>query len=320
MIVDEITLTVSAGKGGDGCVSYRREKGIDKGGPDGGNGGRGGDVYFIGVSNLTALNKFRSDRKIAAQDGGNGKSKKRHGASGSDLLLRIPIGTIITDINSEWKKEITFTGQKILVARGGEGGRGNWELRSSFNKTPRLAESGVSGQTKHLNFNLQYIAEIGIIGLPNAGKSTLLNCLTNAQAKIADYPFTTLEPNLGAMDTHVIADIPGLITGASKGRGLGIKFLKHIKKTRILIHCIDSTTKKIVSDYQTIRKELKNYDPDLLRKKEIIVLTKIDLLDENHKLKLLSLIKGYSTNIMAISVLIEKDITALKRLLLQILR
>jgi|SRR3989338_9027623 len=317
MIVDEVEILISAGKGGDGCVSYRREKGIPKGGPDGGDGGRGGDVYFIGVSNLTALKKFHSERKISAQDGQNGKSKKRHGASGADLLLKIPIGTIISDLDIEWRKEITFVDQMILVAKGGIGGRGNWELRSAQNKTPSQAEQGSPGQARHFNFNLQFIAEIGLIGLPNAGKSTLLNCLTNAHAKIGNYPFTTLEPNLGVMDEKVIADIPGLISGASKGKGLGIKFLKHIKKTKLLIHCIDSTSENVVEDYHTIRNELRIYDPDMLSKKEIIILTKSDMVENRIIMEKMKQLKDISNEILSMSVLIEKDIIHLKKTLIQ---
>lgn len=318
MIVDEVLIHVRAGNGAPGHVSYRREKFVPHGGPDGGNGGTGGDVYFVGVSDLSALSQFRANKNIKGVDGGNGKSKKRHGKGGEDLLVRIPIGTKITDMISKREIEITKVGHKLFVAKGGTGGKGNWELRSAQNKTPHAAEPGVPGQERTFLLNLQYIADIGLIGLPNAGKSSLLNILTNASVKTADYPFTTLEPNLGEMEGKIIADIPGLIEGASSGKGLGIKFLKHIEKTRLLVHCIDASSSSQLTDYKTIREELKKYNPLLLQKREIVALTKNDLVSEKELKAEKKRFEKMNDTVFVISILDDSSIQDLKKYLLQI--
>lgn len=316
MLTDEVTIRVTAGSGGSGHVSYRREKYIPRGGPDGGNGGRGADVYFVGVSDLTALSPFRSKKKIKAEDGGEGKSKKRHGADAPDLIIPIPIGTTVKDLQTGEFFEVNQVGQQFFIAQGGESGRGNWELRSATYKTPKTAESGKKGESRQLLLNLQFIADLGLIGLPNAGKSTLLNYLTKADVKTADYPFTTLEPNLGVMDKKIIADIPGLIEGASKGKGLGIKFLKHIEKTKLLVHCIDASTNNVLNDYQTIRQELKNYNEALLNKKEIVVLTKADLSTTKQLSFKQSALKKSFSKVLVVSVLDDDSLKSLKKLLL----
>lgn len=280
MLVDEVQILVRAGNGGDGRVSFRREKFVPKGGPDGGKGGDGGDVYFGGVDDITALNRFRFEKKFAAQDGQPGGKDKKTGADGKDLVLKAPLGTVIKDLETNQVWECDRLGESFLIAKGGLGGRGNWSFRSATNRVPKKFEYGTYGQKRNLFLELRLFADVGIIGLPSAGKSSLLNSLTAASAKVAPYHFTTLEPNLGVMDGFVLADLPGLIEGASTGKGLGIKFLKHIKRTKILVHCISTESEDPLKDYQTVRKELADYDKDLLGKQEIILITKCDLIDK----------------------------------------
>jgi GTP-binding protein len=313
MLIDDITITVQAGKGGDGAVSYRKEKFIPRGGPDGGNGGWGGSVNIIGVDDIAALRTFRYKKEIKAQNGEAGRAKKQHGARGADVNLHIPVGSIITDTLTGDVWEITQPGDEYQVARGGKGGKGNWEYKTSVNKTPDFAEEGRPGKFRTLHINLQFIADVGLIGLPSAGKSSLLNALTNAEVKVADYPFTTLEPHLGMLQKTVLADIPGLIEGAHKGKGLGVKFLKHIEKTSLLLHCIDCSSDDVVADYNIIRKELEEYNPRMVEKEEIIVLTKSDLqTPENIKVKVAELSK-FKKKILVCSVLDDNSISDLKK-------
>lgn len=280
MLVDEITITVKAGNGGDGASTFLRNGLTAKGGPDGGNGGRGGDVYFQGTDDLGALAQFRFKKQIYAHDGLPGKNKKLFGKDGEDLTIKVPVGTRVKDVTYPAEWEITDTKTPILVLHGGRGGRGNAEFKSATIQAPTYAERGRKTIPHEFHLELRFIAHVGLIGLPNAGKSSLLDSLTNATPKIGDYPFTTLEPNLGIMDGLILADIPGLIEGASSGKGLGIKFLKHIEKTHLLVHCIDITSPHPQTDYQTVRYELEQYDKSLLDKEEVILLTKSDLVDE----------------------------------------
>lgn len=273
MLVDEAEIIIKAGHGGAGKVSFRGKKG---GGPDGGDGGRGGDVIVRATSDIYALKQFLSQKILKAQDGAPGGSEMRAGINGKSLFLTMPIGTFLID-EKENEIELTKEGQETLLAKGGLGGRGNETFKSSSNTTPRYAQKGLPGETKKLTLKLKLIADIGLIGLPNAGKSSLLNEITNANAKVGDYPFTTLEPNLGVLNGKVLADIPGLIEGASEGKGLGHKFLKHIEKVRLLLHCISAESDDPARDYKIIREELKKFNPGLLEKKEIILLTKSDL-------------------------------------------
>lgn len=314
MLLDEVIITVAGGDGSPGHISYRREKFIPKGGPDGGNGGRGGDVYFIGVSDLTALIQFRARKEIEADDGGRGAYKKRDGKNAESLYIRIPIGTEIIDQKTGQTWIISRVDQTILITRGGEGGRGNFELRSAQNKTPHTSEPGKPGQKRTLLLNLQFIADIGLIGLPNAGKSSLLNVLTHAHSKVGAYPFTTIEPHLGNMGGLIIADIPGLIEGAHKGKGLGDRFLKHIEKTKVVVHCIDSVSNALGKDYQTIRDELQKYDPRLTAKPEIILLTKSDQIDKKTVEKIIAQFKKTNNTVAAVSIVDDESIEVAKQL------
>lgn len=317
MILDDVSITIKAGHGGKGAVSFRREKYVPKGGPDGGNGGKGGDIYFKGVTELSALNQFRFKKEAIAEDGVAGGKKKKAGKNSPDLIIKIPIGTKVTNIDTDESFEIKTRDELVLMAKGGNGGLGNWELRSSTNTTPREAEPGEEGETKNIRLNLQFIADIGLIGLPNGGKSSLLNVLTNADAKIGDYAFTTLEPNLGDMDGIIIADIPGLIEGASQGKGLGIKFLKHIEKTHLLVHCIDVTSPSITDSYKIIRNELASFNTELTKKKELLLLTKIDLVSEEELQKKVEEAMRLNPHTFVISLLDEEKLSLFKHILLE---
>ncbi len=276
MLIDAAEITVLGGNGGPGRVSFYSKSGA---GPDGGDGGKGGDVYVNSTSDLYALNKFSTKNIWQAQNGQPGGSNRKSGGNGKDLSLAVPIGTLLTDQEGT-TVEINHLNQIELLVKGGLGGRGNHFFKSSSNTTPKYAQPGLKGQEKKLKLKLKLIADIGLIGLPNAGKSSLLNELTNAEAKIGAYPFTTLEPNLGVLEDKIIADIPGLIEGASKGRGLGHKFLSHIEKVNLLIHCISSQSLTPLDDYKIIHQELKEYNSELLEKQEIILLTKSDMVEK----------------------------------------
>jgi GTP-binding protein len=248
-----------------------------KGGPDGGNGGNGGDVYIEGSANVNDLREFRFTKTVNGENGGNGTNHNGFGRNGTPITIFVPLGTRVTDLDTGSMMEIDTANKKFCIARGGKGGLGNYKFKSSTNQAPKDRELGILGEEKHVNLELRIIAEIGLIGLPNAGKSSLLAALTNATPAIGDYPFTTLEPNIGMFGRHAIADIPGLIEGASQGKGLGLKFLKHIEKTRMLIHCIDITDPNPMKAYETVRMEFKEYNPILLEKPELIFLNKTDL-------------------------------------------
>ncbi len=279
MLIDEVSITIKGGDGGNGLVHFYADAFRPKGGPDGGRGGSGGSVYFEGVSDISRLNQFRHSKIYAAEAGEPGGRNNRTGKNGQDLIIEVPVGTVANYDNGT-SVEITQVGQKVLMAKGGSGGRGNYLFRSATNQTPQEHEFGFKCTPKKLFLQLKLIAQIGLIGLPNAGKTSLLNELTSANAKVANYAFTTLEPNLGVTKGNlIIADIPGLIEGAADGRGLGIKFLKHIERTHLLIHCVSAESQDPLKDYQTIRTELSNYSSTLAKKPEIIILTKSDLLN-----------------------------------------
>ena len=290
MLIDDADVTVQGGHGGPGIVSFGKKMGS---GPDGGNGGKGGNVYFLGVNDITLLTQFTHQTAFEGGLGRPGGRNRKSGKDGEDLIIMLPVGTTVIDNET---KEILFeikdVNQKELICKGGKGGRGNYEFRSPRRTTPEFAQPGLSGEKKNLKLILKLIADFGLIGLPNAGKSSLLNELTNAKAQVANYPFTTLTPNLGVFKGKVIADIPGLIEGASGGRGLGVSFLKHIEKVGVLLHCISSETTNPLADYKTIREELKNYNKELLNKSEIILITKSDLTDTKNVEKIAKKLKN----------------------------
>lgn len=316
MIIDEVKIKISAGKGGDGMVAFDRSKYSQ--GPSGSKGGDGGSVYLEGVSNLNALSQFRFTKDFAAKDGEGGKSRRLDGARGEELVLKVPVGTIAHNLTTGKDLEVIEVGQRLLLARGGKGGRGNWYFRSSTNVTPKEFERGTLGENFDIVLELRLIADVGLIGLPNAGKSSLLNILTRAEAKVANYAFTTLEPNLGAFYDIIIADIPGLIEGAAAGKGLGVKFLRHIKRTKVLFHCISSESENLKKDYKIIREELEKYDVDLAKKQEYLLLTKTDILEEKEIKKKLKELKKINKNVLAVSIYDEKSVKELKNLLSKI--
>ena len=313
MLVDNVTITVKAGDGGNGSASLSHNAGNYKGGPDGGNGGNGGNIYFQGSNNLNDLREFRFKKKITAQGGGAGGHQKLFGKNAPHIIIFVPPGTKITEPDSGKTYEITDTQTPVLAAQGGRGGRGNNEFKTATNQTPMYAEPGTKGEQKKLLLELRLIADIGLIGLPNAGKSSLLAVLTNATPKIGDYPFTTLEPNIGMLGKHPVADIPGLIEGASKGRGLGASFLKHIEKTKILIHCIELGADDIMKRYKTVRGEFEKFNGSLLEKPEIILLTKSDLADEKMIKKNLTIFKKMKKTVLTCSLLDQQTILELKQ-------
>jgi len=293
--VDEAAIKVQAGHGGRGAVSFRREKFVPFGGPDGGDGGKGADIYLVGVEGINTLADFRYHRAFKAPSGGYGSGKDCTGAGGVDLDVPVPIGTVIVDSETEEQLgDVTEAGQRLLVAKGGKGGWGNARFKSSTNRTPRKAMPGLPGEKRELRLELKVMADVGLLGLPNAGKSTLIRAVSAAKPKVADYPFTTLHPNLGvvAVGVHrsfVMADIPGLIEGAAEGAGLGIRFLKHLQRTRLLMHLIDimppDPDADPVQDARSIVQELKKFSADLAGKERWLVLNKLDLLppDEAEK-------------------------------------
>ena len=299
MLIDEVRITIKGGDGGNGVVHFYSDAFRPKGGPDGGIGGDGGSVFFEAVSDISKLNQFRHAKVYAAQNGEQGGHNNCTGHNGEDLIIQVPVGTLATYDNGT-SVELTELGQKVLMARGGSGGRGNFCFKSSTNQTPQERELGYKCQPKKLFLQLKLIAQVGLIGLPNAGKTSLLNELTPADAKVANYSFTTLEPNLGVMKNGlIIADIPGLIEGAADGKGLGVKFLKHVERTSLLIHCVAADSNDPLKDYQTVRQELNNYSSNLANKPEIIILTKSDTLEPKEIIKIQKLIKAQvSTSII----------------------
>lgn len=311
MFIDEADIVVTAGKGGDGKISFYPMKN----GPDGGNGGNGGNVYARLDPTLSNLNKFWERKSYKAGNAMAGGSYRRKGANGEDLFLYFPKGTTLIDKETGHEIELMDESTEVLLCRGGQGGRGNDAFKSSVFQTPRKYETGKEGQVKQFHVILRLIADYGLIGLPNAGKSSLLNELTAANVKTAAYPFTTLEPNLGVVDGKILADIPGLIEGASGGKGLGVKFLKHIEKVDMLLHCIASDSVDVVKDYKTVVDELQKYNPTLLEKEQIILLTKHDLVDANTIKKHTKLLKKFSNQILPLSIHDFESLEALKKLL-----
>lgn len=293
--IDLAKIYIKAGDGGAGHISFRREKFVPKGGPDGGNGGKGGDVIIVANKNLNTLLDFKYKRQFIAQSGQPGGKANRTGRNGEDIIIQVPVGTIIKDAETD---EVLFDlyedKQREVIAYGGKGGLGNSEFTTPTNQAPKYAQPGIAGEERWITLELKLLADVGLVGFPNAGKSTLISVISSAKPKIADYPFTTLTPNLGMIyvdnsKSFVIADIPGLIEGASEGKGLGLEFLRHIERTNLLIFLIDSTSENIIKDYEILSKELENYSDEMLYKKKIICLSKIDLISEVERKKLLQM-------------------------------
>lgn len=313
MLIDEVIIKIASGHGGRGAVSFRKTKMAL--GPNGGNGGKGGDVIFKGVENINALEQFRNKKEFISEDGHPGAGNFVDGANGKDLVLSVPAGTVIHNLTNSTFLEIEKIGQEIISARGGNGGKGNFKFRSSTNTSPKEFQPGLPGEEFDIKLELKLIADAGFVGLPNAGKSTLLNILTNSKAKTANYPFTTLEPNLGAYYELILADIPGLIEGASRGKGLGHKFLRHIERVKTIFHFLPADSEDPEKDYKIIKKELEIYNPELIKKPEYLLLTKIDTVNEKNLKIILAKVKKLNKNTFPISAYDEKTLEPLKKVL-----
>lgn len=325
MFVDTVELSLKAGDGGNGAVSFRHEIYVDKGGPDGGDGGDGGDVILVASNNQDTLAQYRFKKVMSAGAGTAGSKQKKHGKNGADLELSVPVGTVIVNEDEQIIVDLTQNNQRASVARGGKGGFGNAHFTSSVRQAPRVAEKGEKGQELTVRLELKMIADVGLVGLPNAGKSTLLASVSNAKPEIANYAFTTLTPNLGVVDIDssslLMADIPGLIEGASEGKGLGDDFLRHIERTAVLIHLIDAYQDSVGDAYDTIQNELKNYQVDLSKKPQIVALNKIDGLDKeivDVRIKELKTKVKRGTPVMAISAASKQGVTELLRAVLKV--
>ncbi len=318
--IDEFTLYAEAGRGGNGVVRWRHEKGKEFSGASGGNGGKGGDVYAIAVRDIYLLAKYKHKKEFVAMKGDDGMRDSKHGKNGDDLYIELPIGSIITNTDTGKVYNLVNDGHKVLLLKGGRGGLGNEHFKASTNTSPKQSTPGKEGDTGHFYIELELVADAGFVGLPNAGKSSLLNELTNAKSKVGSYAFTTLDPSLGNMEGFIIADIPGLIEGASEGRGLGHKFLRHVKRTRLILHCISLENEDITDIYKTIRAELEKYDPDLAAKKEVVILTKTDIIDPKIlKLKIKE-IKKLNKQVFSVTAYDNQSIKELKDELVKLMR
>jgi GTP-binding protein len=323
MFIDEVRIRVKAGDGGNGCLAFRREKYVPRGGPSGGDGGRGGDVVLVANSNYNTLLHFRFNPEHSAERGRHGEGSNRTGRTGHDVELPVPIGTVVYDADSgEQLVDITEEGQRFVVAKGGRGGRGNARFTSATHQTPTEHEDGRPGEERHLRMELKLLADVGLVGFPNAGKSTLIARISAARPKIADYPFTTLEPNLGVVsahehETYVVADIPGLIEGAHLGHGLGIQFLRHVERTRLLVHLVDvsdSSGREPVQDFHVILNELASFSQELASKPMFVVASKIDVAQDSDRIESVrKLAEEQGLPFYAISAVTGQGIDILKR-------
>jgi len=318
MLIDDVKIKAKAGRGGNGAVAFNATK--MSLGPTGASGGNGGSIYFEGVSDLGTLSQFRYKKELAAQDGERGKRQFNDGSNGKDLILKVPIGTVVHNLSTAKDAEIISIGQRLLVAKGGRGGKGNYKFRSSVNTSPTEFQEGLPGEECQLHLELKLIADVGFIGLPNVGKSSLLNELTNAKSKVANYPFTTLDPNLGVYYELILADIPGLIEGASRGKGLGVKFLRHIERTKTLFHFISAESPDPKKDYQIVRNELGAYSKELLDKQEYVFLSKADLLDKNEIDEKLEKLKAIGKEAIPISIIDDKSLGFVEEILRKIIK
>ncbi|TSC67452.1 MAG: GTPase ObgE [Parcubacteria group bacterium Gr01-1014_73] len=320
MLIDELKIHLKAGDGGNGVVRWRHEKGKELAGPGGGNGGKGGDVFARAIRDIGGLAQYRHVKELSAGRGGDGENFGRHGKNGADLFLAVPTGSVLINAETHERFELLNEGETLKILQGARGGLGNEHFKNSFNTSPRESTLGSVGELADFSIELQLFADAGLIGLPNAGKSSLLNELSNANAKVGSYQFTTLEPNLGALYGFVLADIPGLIEGAAEGKGLGHKFLRHIRRTKILLHCISLENEDAAVVWQTIRDELRKYDSELLKKKEIIILTKTDLVEALALKKAEKTVKKLCPDVFSVSILDEQSIKNFSDSLVKILR
>ncbi len=318
--LDEITIAATAGKGGNGVVSWRREKFIAKGGPNGGDGGQGGDVFIKAIRSLRVLDQYRAKKEFFADNGVNGGGRSFKGANGEDLYIEFPIGSKITNITTGEIYELTKEGQEIKILRGGAGGYGNEHFKSSTNQAPAEATPGKDGEFAELHIEVSLIADIGLVGFPNAGKSSLLNALTNATAKVGEYPFTTIDPNLGDLFGYIIADIPGLIEGASGGKGLGFTFLRHVTKTKIILHLVSFEQADLMKAYETIRSELEQFGQGLTEKEEIILLTKTDVTDAETVEKTKKQFESLGKKVFVVTLFDDEQVKAFRDSLIHILK
>lgn len=319
--VDEARIYAESGKGGDGVIRWLRTKESARGGPSGGDGGRGGDVVLVGVRDLAALAHYRYEKKFKAENGEAGKSELKHGKNGADAILNVPVGTLVRIRETGEEYEITREDERIVLFRGGKGGLGNARFKSSTNQNPFQQTKGKPGKGGDIELTLKIIADAGLIGLPNAGKSSLLNALTRAKSKVGAYPFTTLGPNLGEFYGRILADIPGLIEGASTGRGLGIKFLKHVERTGILLHLVSADQDDPLAAYREVHKEVESFGHELTKKREIIILSKIDLISPDMcETKMQLLARETGREVLAVSVKEPKSVKALSDTLTNIFK
>jgi len=313
MLIDDVTIEMEAGKGGDGLSTFSKVVMVH--GPTGGDGGKGGNVIIKGVSDIGALRQFRTKKKIQASDGQRGGQNTRTGADGKNEIIFVPVGTVVHDLTNNKDYEISKVAEEIIIANGGNGGFGNHHYRSSRHTTPDRANSGELGEKVTIRLELKLIADIGFVGYPNVGKSSLLNELTNASSKVANYQFTTLEPNLGVYYELILADIPGIIEGASEGKGLGHKFLRHIERTKILFHFVVADSKDPVKDYKTIRAELKKFNLELLKKPEWIIVSKTDKRTPAEVEKIIKKIKKKNSKVISLSILDDNSVKEVKNIL-----
>ncbi|KKP56936.1 MAG: GTPase obg [Candidatus Moranbacteria bacterium GW2011_GWF1_34_10] len=316
MLIDDVTIKVKAGKGGDGMVAFAKT--LMNQGPTGGDGGRGGNIIVRGVNDLGALRPFKTKKLVTAKDGGQGEQNMRTGANGEDGIVIVPVGTVVHDLTNKKDYEVNKIGQEIVIAKGGNGGFGNFYFRSSTNTTPEQANPGQMGETVELRLELKLIADIGFVGYPNVGKSSLLNELTNASSKVANYKFTTLEPHLGVYYELILADIPGIIEGASEGKGLGHKFLRHIERTKILFHFIAADSEDPIQDYEIIRGELGKFNPELLKKDEWIIVSKTDEKSPEEVSEIVKKLKKKNPRVVSLSLLDDESVEELKKVLNEI--
>lgn len=319
MFIDEVTLHIKAGDGGDGIVAWRHEKGIDRAGPGGGNGGNGGDVYAIGIRDIAALSRYSFEKDFSASDGERGFNKGMKGANGNDLVLEFPIGSVLKNVKTGEEFDL-LNEEKVLILKGGRGGLGNEHFKGPRNVTPKESTPGQPGEESDFFVELKLVVDMGFVGMPNAGKSSLLNALTRAKAKVGNYQFTTLTPNVGDLYGFIIADIPGIIEHASEGKGLGFKFLRHVSRTKIILHCISAEHENILDAYNLIHNELALYSKELIKKPEYILITKSDLVSPDELSQKISQLSHLHKDILVTSVIDDASIKELSDTLVKIMR